>query len=336
MSFPNKESLIRVHGFTKDGETGKIKEDYDNKFTIDWDDRFDEDILETVAESCFIKVAIETDKNNELYVQKFLSAYDAVLYIQEHLTEDMVLDIRGNLKYSGIEKTYVSKEITTIYLSKATTDEYRATFNQTILLDSSSIGKLDKDTNTIPLDCYVVDYVNQLKIKDKKIPVKTNLLFPVQFEYEGNLNKPETRMQILNKFFKVKKGKLTEITVEGKLVEGHSVVVIQDDDIPAEIRELIELGEYTQEEIEYKCAVGTDSREKRMLISRIQITYNTDGEQRRPVIAIEPDKYTEADKIFQSEFININENHTDNTTNSDEEYAEIYSDDELMDLLSTI
>ena len=97
--FPNKESLIRVHGFTKDGETGKIKEDYDNKFTIDWDDRFDEDILETVAESCFIKVAIETDKNNELYVQKFLSAYDAVLYIQEHLTEDMVLDIRGNLKY---------------------------------------------------------------------------------------------------------------------------------------------------------------------------------------------------------------------------------------------
>ena len=78
---------------------------------------------------------------------------------------------------------------------------------------------------------------------------------------------------MLQRFFKPKKGKITEITITGNLVEGGSVVNITEDDIPDDIKELIEMGLYSEEEAEKKCAVGNGNRERRMIIVKPDITY---------------------------------------------------------------
>ena len=92
----NSNNIIYAHG--KDDDD---RDDYDNKIEVAWEDRFDDSILETIGNGCFITVGLETTtKGNKTFYKKFLSAYDAIVYIQEHLTEDMTVNVKGKLKYS--------------------------------------------------------------------------------------------------------------------------------------------------------------------------------------------------------------------------------------------
>lgn len=328
------DSVLYVHG-TKENDNGKKTDDYDNRFTIDWDDRFDESIIETVGENCFVTVGIEKDENGKTFSKKFLSAYDAVEYVQEHLTDGTVINVKGNLTYSGTDKTYIKKEITSIFLSKVEdVADYKATFTQTILLDSSSIGKADKEKNTIGISAYVVDYVGKIKIEGSKHKIGKSVVFPFNFEIAINDEKPEMTSKMLQKFFRVvKKTDIYELTVEGNIVEGQAIVCISEDDIPDDIKELMELGLYTEEEAKEKCAVGNKNREKRMVITRPFITYVTNSDdERKPVVALNTTKYKESDKVFLTQLIaeieTENPKSTNNNSNNNDEVSESVNIDE--------
>ena len=58
-----RNNVIYVHG--KDENGG---DDFDNRYQIDFDDRFDEDILKDIGELCFIKIGIEKDTKGEVVV----------------------------------------------------------------------------------------------------------------------------------------------------------------------------------------------------------------------------------------------------------------------------
>jgi len=103
-------------------------------------------------------------------------------------------------------------------------------------------------------------------------------------------------------FAPAKKGTLVEVTVEGEMLEGASVVSITLDDLPEDIRDLIELNVITEEEALSKCAIG-GNKEKRMLIKRPLITFEGEGETKIPILAINKDKYKESDLVFLSQFI---------------------------------
>ena len=207
-------------------------------------------------------VGIEKDEKGNTFYKDFLTEYDAVEYLSEHLTDDTLINVKGNITYeTDGEKVYKKKKITNIALSKAEPDKFKATFTQTILLDDGSIGKPDKEKNTIPMSVYVVDYVGKPKINGQKIEVKQNFAIPVNMEFNIGDN-PELVSKQLAKFFKAKKNEIIEMTVDGNLVEGGSIVNITADDIPNDIKELIELGLYTEEEALAKCAVGNTSKEK--------------------------------------------------------------------------
>ena len=62
-----RNNVIYVHG--KDENGG---DDFDNRYQIDFDDRFDEDILKDIGELCFIKIGIEKDTKGEVVINKFL------------------------------------------------------------------------------------------------------------------------------------------------------------------------------------------------------------------------------------------------------------------------
>ncbi len=331
--FPDDDNILR--GFSKDDkdDDGKSKQ-----VEIAWEDRFDEELLDTVADTSFITVGVEKDVKGKTVYKKFLSAYDAVEYLNDHLEDGMIVNVKGNIGYSEYEDNVtVKKEITSIVLSKVEDEaDFKATFTQTILLDFDSIGKKDPEKNTMALNAYVVDYVGKPKIDGKKVEIKKNVTYPKTFEVAINEN-PEITAKMLQKFFKVKKkGSINVLTVMGNLIEGAAIVNITDDDIPDDIKELIEMGLYSEEEAKAKCAVGGNNRERRMVILKPDITYVGQDDERKPTVAFEEGKYEDSDLYFYTQALNDAGVEVDDTDNDDSDSEEVSEEDDLLAMLDNM
>lgn len=310
-----RDNVLYVHG-KKENDNGKLVDDFSNQFTIAWEDRFDEDILETIGEQCFITIGLEKDKKDKTFAKKFLSAYDAIEYVKEHLEAGTVINLKGDLKYSLYnESVQIKKEIRSIFLSKVDDpSKYKATFTQAVLLDKDSIGKLDKEKAIYPIYAKVVDYA---KFYGEKL-IKQNITFMKAFELEVDKEKPENTKKFLEKVLKVKKD-ITEVTLEGDIIEGQSLVNITEEDIPDEIKELIDMGAYTYEETVNKLAVG-GSKEKRMVVRRPAIKMVGKDDDKKPVILKTEGQYQDEDLIF--DFM---------IEDDSEDYNEPESNDEVAD-----
>ena len=331
--FPDDDNILR--GFSKDDkdDDGKSKQ-----VEIAWEDRFDEELLDTVADTSFITVGVEKDVKGKTVYKKFLSAYDAVEYLNDHIEDGMIVNVKGNIGYSEYEDNVtVKKEITSIVLSKVEDEaDFKATFTQTILLDFDSIGKKDPEKNTMALNAYVVDYVGKPKIDGKKVEIKKNVTYPKTFEVAINEN-PEITAKMLQKFFKVKKkGSINVLTVMGNLIEGAAIVNITDDDIPEDIKELIEMGLYSEEEAKAKCAVGGNNRERRMVILKPDITYVGQDDERKPTVAFEEGKYEDSDLYFYTQALNDAGVEVDDTDNDDSDSEEVSEEDDLLAMLDNM
>ena len=326
--FPDKDNVIRAYDKNEKDELGKSK-----SVEIAWEDRFDESLLDSIADSSFLTVGVEKDVKGKTVYKKFLTAYDAVEYLNEHLEDGVVVNVKGNIGYSEYEgNVSVKKDITSIVLSKVEEEEdFKATFSQTILVDTKSVGKKDEEKGTMTLDAYVVDYVGSPKIDGEKVEIKKNVVFPRTFEVEINEN-PEITAKMLQRFFKPKKkNTLNEITVTGNLVEGAAIVNITEDDIPDDIKELIAMGLYSEEEAEKKCAVGNNNREKRMIIVKPDITYVGQGDERKPTVAFEENKYEDSDLYFYEQA--LNDAGVDTETDDEEASDDASEDDDLLKML---
>jgi hypothetical protein len=358
--FPDDDNVLR--GFSKDdkGDDGKSKQ-----VEIAWEDRFNEDLLDTIADTSFITVGVEKDVKGKTVYKKFLSAYDAVEYLNDHLENEMIVNVKGNIGYSEYEDNVsVKKEITSIVLSKVE-DEYdkvheaeakkaeeennpdfefteledffKASFTQTILLDSDSIGKKDAEKNTITLNAYVVDYVGKPKINGKKVEIKKYVTYPKTFEIAINEDNAEVTAKMLQRYFKVKKkNTINVLTVVGNLIEGAAIVNITEDDIPDDIKELIEMGLYSEEEAKAKCAVGNNNRERRMVIIKPDITYVGKDDDRKPTVAFEEGTYSDTDLYFYEQALNDSGVKVDDTETSSDDSDEVSEEDDLLAMLSNI
>lgn len=305
-----RDNVVYVHG--KDGDG---KDDFENRFTIDWDDRFDEKILESVGDLCFMTVGLEKDKNGKVFYKKFLTPYDMIAYINENLEDGMVVNVKGQLKYSSYEgNVKVRKEISSLVLSKVDDrSKYHANFTQTMLLTRDSVGKPDKSTGILPIYAKILDYVKEYKGKE----VRCNIPYDKAFEYELDLTKPEVSQKVIEKLFKVKRG-VTEITFEGDLIEGGAVVTATEDDIPDDVKALIEIGVFTLEEALQKCTVNS-GKEKRMVIRRPLIK-NVEGKDgaKTPVLQKFEQKYDEDDLTLDFMYEEESEDAVEDTHGEDE------------------
>lgn len=281
-----RENVIYAHGKDDDGN-----EDWSKQIIVDWEDRFDESVLEEVGDSSFLTVGLEKTTAGKTYYKKFLSAYDAIAYIQEHLTDGTVVNIRGRLQYSIYnDVTQVRKTIQSIVLSSVDEpSKYRANFTQSILLDkeSASLKKIDKDKGVMYVDARVLDYVKELN----GVEIKGQYPFAKQFEFEVDLTNPELCKKVVDKVFKVKKG-ITQITFDGDFIEGGATVTATMDDVPDDIKDLIAIGVYTEEEALEKCS-ASGSRERRMVLRKPHIKLV--GEDKIPTLQKFEQKYTEDD-----------------------------------------
>ena len=292
------ENRIYAHGKKDDGS-----DDFEQQIIVAWEDRFDDDVLEDIGELSFITVGLEKTDKDKTFYKKFLSAYDAIAYIKEHIKDDMVVNVRGNLKYSEYNgNTQVRKNITSIVLSKADDpSKYKATFTQSVLIDkdSASLKNVDKD------------YVKEVN----GIEVKGQYPYKYQFEFAMDFSNEAQCKTIIDKLFKVKKG-ITQITFDGEFVEGGAVVTATWDDVPDEIKSLVEMNLYSKEEALAKCTVN-GGRERRMVLKKPQIRLV--GEDKVPVVGIYPERYSEDDLVLDYLFKNNDDGDSEPPWNDEDE-----------------
>ena len=303
------ENRIYAHGKNDDGS-----DNFDEQVVVDWDDRFDPDVLEKIGDLSFITVGLEKTDKDKTFYKKFLSSYDAIAYIKEHLTEDMVVNVRGNLKYSTYnDVTQVRKNINSIVLSKVDNSaNYKATFTQSVLIDkdSASLKNIDKDKGVMYIDTKILDYVKEVN----GVEVKGQYPYPKQFEFEMDFSNEAACKKIMEKLFKVKKG-ITQITFEGELIEGGAVVTATWDDLTDDIKDLVEMGLYDKEEALAKCTAN-GGRERRMVLKKPMIKLV--GDDKVPVIQKFEERYTEDDLILDC-MMYKNENDDEPSSEADDE-----------------
>jgi hypothetical protein len=296
-----RENVVYVHG-KKKKDNGKDTDDFDKSFTIDWDDRLDEDNFKEIGDLCFITVGLEKDEKGSTVYKKFLTQYDAIQYINDNLEEGTLVNVKGSLKYQIYnENISVKKEINSVVLSKATEDKFKATFTQTILVESDAIGKPDKETMTIPVTASVVDFVKEYQeqkiyrlVKGKK---KEGMNLPLRKVFEIVIGEDKNKTTTFLKQFKAKSKKVTEVTVEGIFTKGSlNTEEVSESDIPEDIKELIELGVIDKDEILGKIAFANGGKKpEKMIITAPNVRIIEVNGNKIPSISREADKYNEDD-----------------------------------------
>lgn len=284
-----RDNVIYAHGKNEDGT-----DDFSNRIIVDWEDRFNEDVLESVGDLCFINIGIEKTSGGNTYVKKFLSAYDAIAYVNEHLEKDMVVNVRGRLEYSMYrDNVQIRKNINSIILSKVEDpSKYAAKFTQSILIDKESVSSddIDKEKGVIYVNTRVLDYLKEYN----GIEVRGQFPYNVQFEFEMDFNKKEQCAKIMDKLFGVKKD-VTQITFEGEFIEGGAAVTATWDDVPDDIKELVEMEVFTKEDAIAECSSGGNT-ERRMVLRKPYIRLV--GENKIPELQKFENQYTEDELIL--------------------------------------
>lgn len=291
-------NVIYVHGKNEDGT-----DDFKNSFTIAWEDRFEESILEEIGDMCFLRVGLEVDTKGQTVTKKFLSQYDAIAYIKDVLTEDMVVNVRGQLRYSMYNgNLQCRKEINSIYLSKAESENFRATFIQTMLIDRDCISRdsIDKDKNVLYVDAYLLEKFKEFNgwdlTEDGK--VKGGIFVPLRkrFEYDLNGKSQEATTLTISKIFKVKKG-VSQVTFEGDFIESGATVKATEADLSEDVKMCIAMGMYTLEQALALCA-DNGSKERRMVLSKIHLKKVGDDDNKTLAMQYTPEVYTEDDLLL--------------------------------------
>lgn len=291
---------VYVHGKKIDEKTGREVDDFDNSYTIDWEDRLDESILEDVGNLCFIRIGIERDKDGKVVEKRFLTDYDAINYLSDTLKDGTEIKVKGQLKYSIYnDAIQVTKQINSIFL-KTDKDTPIAMFTQTMLLNKDSVGKLDKDKMVYPIVGMILEKFKEYNGNDLTDggSVKGGKFVPLRkvFDYEVDPDNKEKADLVISKVFKVKKN-ITMLTCEGIFVEGGATVQATEADIPEDIKELIDLGAYSMEEALAKCSENKGT-ERRMILKRPFLRMV--GEEGNKTLQIQKfdDKYSDEDLML--------------------------------------
>lgn len=259
---PERPMPIRVHG-----KDNKGNDDFKHQFTVEWDEREDEDVLDQIGRQCFIVVGLEKRTNGKNFNKRFLSAYDAIAYIKDNLSEDMVVTVTGDItynEYNGVVR--MRKNINGIFLSSIDDpSKFHATFVQSVIIDNDSadMKETDKSTGIMPVNGIVLDYLKEFNGHE----IRGQWPYRFNFEWKYDLSRPEVCKKMHNFLFKKKKGYLKQVTFEGDLISSGATVNATWDDVSDDMKMLVDCGYYTEEEALANCAAN-GPREQHVVLRR--------------------------------------------------------------------
>lgn len=204
----------------------------------------------------------------------------------------MVISVSGDINYSMYnDNVSMNRNIKSVFISNIDDpNKFHATFTQSVIIDkdSTSLKNVDKGTGILPVDVIVLDYMKEYNGNE----IRGQWPYHMTMDYQLDLSKPELCKKIYDKLFKVKKG-YTQITFDGDFVSaGGTTVVDYDNDVPDDIKELVEIGVYTKEEAIESCATSTQ-RENHMFLRKPSVFVSGSDDNKAPVLQVFPEHYDE-------------------------------------------
>ena len=332
---PERDNVI--YAFTKGNKDNKGQ-----SIVVSWEDRFDEEIIETVADMKLFKAGVSKKEDGSIEYVKFLHPYDFINHLEQHMVDGEVYVVRGELQYQEYNgELKINKNITSVALAKEEIandpEAHEAKFSTTILTDNNFLGKPDKETMTVPVDAHVIDFFNEYHKQEIVRMVngkeKNGLTMPVPMSFDFKIAKDMETTKKLLKYLKPKRGAVTEIVMEGIFSKSQGELKGEEltiDDLDDDIKFMVEIGAYTLEEALGKVnfVYGEKTPEK-MLLTRpaIKKVEGKDGSSTL-IVNYTPDKYNEEDLVIENI---LKVNNAKFKTNEEDEEEDIFNEEETED-----
>jgi hypothetical protein len=214
--------------------------DTDNeKMEVDWDDRFDEDIVSKVANYRKYVVDLGEDHGGR---QEFITTYDMIKHLEKVLPDyDGRVVVTGQFSRDWYAKknTYFSKfRIQNVFAAKEERKN-RLSLTLDLFYNKDSLDDADFDENKkMTLDCYIEQYINK---DDGKKYVPIQLVFSAA-KYDLDNERHKKLLDYKMKYLKIKSKKMMHIPWEVVLLRGAEEAEFDESMLTDSQREQVELG----------------------------------------------------------------------------------------------
>ena len=242
MSFGVKETdmnMAFVEAFDSQQKVIKTMDVDNEKMDVDWDDRFDEDIIEKVANYRKYIVDLGDEHGGR---QEFITAYDMIEHLREHLPNyDGRVVVTGQFTrdWYAKKKTYFSKFRIQNVFAAPEERKNRLLLTMDLFYNKSSLDDSDFDENKkMTLDCYIEQYINKDEGR-KYVPIQV-VFSGAKYDLENEKHKKLFNYKM--KYIKVKNKNMVHIPWEIVLLRGAEEAEFDESMLTDSQREQVELG----------------------------------------------------------------------------------------------
>lgn len=242
MTFGIKETdmnMAFVEAFDSQQKVIKTMDVDNEKMDVDWDDRFDENIIEKVANYRKYIVDLGDEHGGR---QEFITAYDMIEHLREHLPNyDGRVVVTGQFTrdWYAKKKTYFSKFRIQNVFAAPEERKNRLLLTMDLFYNKSSLDDSDFDENKkMTLDCYIEQYINKDEGR-KYVPIQV-VFSGAKYDLENEKHKKLFDYKM--KYIKVKNKNMVHIPWEIVLLRGAEEAEFDESMLTDSQREQVELG----------------------------------------------------------------------------------------------
>lgn len=242
MTFGIKETdmnMAFVEAFDSQQKVIKTMDTDNEKLDVDWDDRFDEDIISKVASYRKYIVDLGDDHGGR---QEFITAYDMIEHLREYLPDyDGRVVVTGQFTrdWYAKKKMYFSKFRVQNVFASPEERKNRLLLTMDLFYNKASLDDSDFDeSKKMTLDCYIEQYINKDEGR-KYVPIQV-VFSGAKYDLENEKHKKLFDYKM--KYIKVKNKNMVHIPWEIVLLRGAEEADFDESMLTDSQREQVELG----------------------------------------------------------------------------------------------
>lgn len=258
MTFGIKETdmnMAFVEAFDSQQKVIKTMDTDNEKLDVDWDDRFDEDIISKVASYRKYIVDLGDDHGGR---QEFITAYDMIEHLREYLPDyDGRVVVTGQFTrdWYAKKKMYFSKFRVQNVFAAPEERKNRLLLTMDLFYNKASLDDSDFDeSKKMTLDCYIEQYINKDEGR-KYVPIQV-VFSGAKYDLENEKHKKLFDYKM--KYIKVKNKNMVHIPWEIVLLRGAEEAEFDESMLTDSQLEQVELGIKTVDDFRPKGNVYGD------------------------------------------------------------------------------
>lgn len=258
MTFGIKETdmnMAFVEAFDSQQKVIKTMDTDNEKLDVDWDDRFDEDIISKVASYRKYIVDLGDDHGGR---QEFITAYDMIEHLREYLPDyngRVVVMGQFTRDWYAKKKMYFSKFRVQNVFAAPEERKNRLLLTMDLFYNKASLDDSDFDeSKKMTLDCYIEQYINKDEGR-KYVPIQV-VFSGAKYDLENEKHKKLFDYKM--KYIKVKNKNMVHIPWEIVLLRGAEEAEFDESMLTDSQREQVELGIKTVDDFRPKGNVYGD------------------------------------------------------------------------------